>query len=110
MVKGYDLRINYHLGKANVVADVLSCKPADLNALMESLPPKLQEEIAQLNLVIVEDDLANILEVTPTLEDEIRMAQADDKILQGVQGPGHIYSRGLPGLASVGGVPNPGET
>ena len=51
--------------------------------MMESLPPELQQEIAQLNLVIVNASLANILEVTPTLEDEIRMTQADDKILQG---------------------------
>jgi len=34
-------------------------------------------------LVTVNVGLANILEVTPTLEEEIRMAQADDKILQG---------------------------
>ena len=47
------------------------------------MPPELQQEIAQLNLVIVNAGLANILEVTPTLEEEIRMAQADDKILQG---------------------------
>ena len=51
--------------------------------MMESLPPELQQEIAQLNLVIVDVGLANILEIAPTLEDEIRMAQADDKILQG---------------------------
>ena len=42
--------------------------------MMESLPPELQEDIAQLNLVIVDVSLANVLEVTPTLEDEIRRA------------------------------------
>ena len=82
LVKDYDLGINYHPGKANVVADALSRKPASLNAMMESLPPELQEEIAQLNLVIVDASLANILEVTPTLEDEIRRAQTDDVTLQ----------------------------
>ncbi|XP_073353568.1 uncharacterized protein [Aegilops tauschii subsp. strangulata] len=70
LVKDCDLGINYHPGKANVVADALSRKPASLNAIMESLPPKLQEEITRLNLVIVDADLANIMEVTPTLEDE----------------------------------------
>ena len=83
MVKDYDLGINYHLGEANVVVYALSRKPASLNVMMESLPLELQQEIAQLNLVIVNAGLENILEVTPTLEDEIRMAQADDKILQG---------------------------
>ena len=75
LVKDYDLRINYNPGKANVVVDALSRKPANLNALMDSLPPELQEEIVQLNLVIVDAGLVNILEVTPTLEDEIRMIQ-----------------------------------
>ena len=55
-----------------MVADALSRKPVSLNVIPKSLPPKLQEEIAQLNLVIVDAGLANILEVTPTLEEEIR--------------------------------------
>ena len=70
MVKDYDLGINYHPGKANMVADALSRKHASLNAIMESLPPKLQEQIIQLNLVIVDTSLANMLEVTLTLEEE----------------------------------------
>ena len=82
MVKDYDLGINYHPGKANVVADAHSRKPANLNALMDSLPPELCEEIAQLNLVIVDASLASILEIAPTLEAEIRSAQAEDKSLQ----------------------------
>ena len=82
LVKDYALRINYHPCKANVVADALSRKPANLNALMDSLPPELYEEIRQLNLVITDARLANILEVAPTLEEEIRSAQANDKLLK----------------------------
>ena len=82
LVKDYDLEINYHPRKANVVVDALSCKPANLNAMMESLPPELQQEIVQLNLVITNAGPANILEVTPTLEEEIHIALADDKILK----------------------------
>ena len=82
MVKDYDLGINYHPGKANVVADALSRKPANLNALMDSLPPELYEEIMQLNLVITDARITSILEVAPTLEEEIHCAQADGKVLQ----------------------------
>jgi len=82
LVKDYDLGINYHPGKPNVVADALSHKSASLNALMDSLPPELCGEIAQLNLVIVDAGLASILEVAPTLEEEIFSAQADDESLQ----------------------------
>lgn len=74
LVKDYDLGINYHPGKANVVANALSHKPATVNTLMISLPPELQEEMAQLNLTIVEPDCTNVIVVTPTLEEEIRKA------------------------------------
>ena len=65
-----------------MVADAISRKPVSLNAMMESLPPELQEEIAQLNLVIVDASLANMLEVTPILGEEIHKAQPDDPSLQ----------------------------
>ena len=82
MVKDYDLGINYHPGKANVVVDALSRKPVSLNVMLESLPSKLKEEITQLNLVIAEAGLANILTITPILEEEIRKAQPGDAKLQ----------------------------
>ena len=41
----YDLGINYHPGKSNVAADALSRKPASLNAIMDSLPLELRDEI-----------------------------------------------------------------
>ena len=46
LVKDYDLGINYHPGKDNVVADALSRKPISLNVMLESLPSELKEEIA----------------------------------------------------------------
>ena len=82
LVKDYDLGINYHPGKANVVADALSRKPTSMNSMMDALPPELRDEIAQLNLVIVDASIANILKVAPTLEEEIHRAQADDILLQ----------------------------
>ena len=71
-----------------MVADALSRKPVSLNVILKSLPPELQEEIAQLDLVIVNAGLANVLEVTPTLEEEIRKAQlADIKLQKRVKSP-----------------------
>ena len=64
-----------------MVADALSRKPVKLNVILESLPPELKEEIAQLNLVIVDAGLANILAVTPTIEEEIRKAPPADTVL-----------------------------
>ena len=65
-----------------MVANALSRKPVSLNVISKSLPLKLQEEIAQLNLVIMDAGLSNILEITPTLEEEIRKAQPADTKLQ----------------------------
>ncbi|XP_073363219.1 uncharacterized protein [Aegilops tauschii subsp. strangulata] len=65
-----------------MVGDALSHKPASLNAMMESLPPEFQEEITQLNLVNVDTGISNMMDVTPTLEDEICRAQSDDPVLE----------------------------
>ena len=46
LIKDYDLEIHYHLGKANVVADALSCKSYCHTLITESVPPELKEEIA----------------------------------------------------------------
>jgi hypothetical protein len=41
LIKDYDLEIHYHLGKANVVSDVLSCK-SYVNAIMASQMPRVR--------------------------------------------------------------------
>src|SRR3954471_11024463 len=53
LIKGYDMRLHYHPGKANVVADALSRK-SHVNTLMtEKIPRELAENLCELCLEIV---------------------------------------------------------
>jgi hypothetical protein len=53
LIKDYDLGINYHPGKANVVADALSRRSHASQLVVDSMPFKLCEEFDKLNLRIV---------------------------------------------------------
>ena len=53
LIKDYDMKLHYHLGKANVVADALSHK-SYVNTLMTGgLPKELAEDLRELCLEIV---------------------------------------------------------
>jgi hypothetical protein len=70
LIKDYDLGINYHPGKANVVADALSRKKYCNATFAKRIRPELHREIKYLNLAIL-NDAAVAMEVKPTLEAEI---------------------------------------
>jgi hypothetical protein len=70
LIKDYDLGINYHLGKANVVADVLSRKKYCNATFSRRMQPEFQREIKYLNLGMVNEAQVT-MEVEPTLEVEI---------------------------------------
>jgi hypothetical protein len=70
LIKDYDLRINYHPGKANVVADALSRRKYCKATFARRMQPELRKEIKYLNLVIA-NDATITMEVEPTLEAEI---------------------------------------
>jgi ribonuclease HI len=76
LIKDYDLEINYHSGKANVVADALSRKRYCNATFAKRIRPELHKEIKYLNLTIVNDTIV-AMEVEPTLEAEIRKGQLE---------------------------------
>ncbi len=53
LIKDYDLGINYHPGKANVVANALSHRSHVSQLVVDSMPFELCEEFDKLNLRIV---------------------------------------------------------
>jgi hypothetical protein len=63
LIKDYDLRINYHLGKANVVVDALSQRSHVSQLVVDSMPFVLCEEFNKLNLRIVANTKAMEMEV-----------------------------------------------
>jgi hypothetical protein len=70
LIKDYDLGINYHLGKANVVAVALSHKKYCNTTFARKMQPELRREIEYLNLGIL-NEAKVAMEVEPTLETEI---------------------------------------
>jgi hypothetical protein len=72
LIKDYELEVQYHLGKANVVTDVLSCK-----AHYNYLPVMYMTREESSTRVIPDLSLFNIT-LTPTLKSEIMAAQRND--------------------------------
>jgi hypothetical protein len=82
LIKDYDVRINYHLGKANVLTDALNCKKYRNTTFAGRMRPELRQEIRYLNLAMV-NETAMAVEVEPTLEVEIRKTQMEDEKAKG---------------------------
>jgi hypothetical protein len=72
LIKDYDLDIQYHPGKANIVADALSRKSQANMLVARLMPQELCWEMAQLNLGIATQSESMTLEIESTLEDQER--------------------------------------
>jgi hypothetical protein len=83
-IKDYDLGINYHPGKANVVADAPSRKKYCNVTFAKRIRPELHREIKYLNLAIVNDATVT-MEAKPTLEAEIRKGPLEDAKLKKIR-------------------------
>jgi hypothetical protein len=85
LIKDYDLGINYHPGKANVVADALSRRSHVSQLVVDSMPIELCEEFDKLNLRIAANTEATEMEVGSNLLQEIRKGQVEDEKLQEIK-------------------------
>jgi hypothetical protein len=85
LIKDYDLGINYHLGKANLVADALSRRSHVSELVVNSMPFELCEEFDKLNLRIIVNTEAIEMEVGSSLLQEIRRGQQEDEKIQEIQ-------------------------
>jgi hypothetical protein len=72
------LDIQDHPGKANVVADALSRKGQVNNVTTYLMPQELCWEMEQLNLGMVNNTEATVMELESTLEQGIRKGQESD--------------------------------
>jgi hypothetical protein len=85
LIKDYDLSLQYHPGKANVVADALSCKTYVNGLTAGELPLDLCEQFKDLRLEIVPQGYLASMEVKPTLLDRIREAQKGDSEMEEIK-------------------------
>jgi hypothetical protein len=84
LLKDYDLGINYHPGKANVVANALSHKKYCNATFARRMQPEFRGEIEYLNLGMLSEAKVT-MEVEPTLEVEIREGQLEDAKLKEIR-------------------------
>jgi hypothetical protein len=85
LIEDYDLGINYHHGKANVVVDALSHRSHVSQLVVYSMPFELCEEFDKLNLRIVTNTEAMEMEVGSSLIQEIQKGQVEDERIQEIK-------------------------
>ena len=71
LIKDYGMRLHYHPGKANVIADALSRKSYVNTLITEELPKELADDLRELRLEIVPRGYVAALEIQSTLVERI---------------------------------------
>jgi hypothetical protein len=85
LIKDYDLGINYHPEKANVVVDALSHRSHVSQLVVDSMPFELCEELNKLNLRMVANTEVMEMEVGSSLLQEIWKGQVEDEKIQEIK-------------------------
>jgi hypothetical protein len=94
LIKDYELEIHYHLGKANVVADVLSRKASWHCLTMKTSDITLCQEMEKLNLGMIQHGTVNHLKLESVLLQRIIDTQRND------EGMKHIHEKMEAGKAN----------
>jgi hypothetical protein len=79
LIKDYELEIQNHPGKANVVADALSRKSQVNMLAAHPMSYELAKEFDSLSLEFLNNTQGVTIELEPTLEQDIRKGQKDDE-------------------------------
>jgi hypothetical protein len=79
VIKDYNVGINYHPGKANVVVNALSRRYHVSQLVVDSMPIELCEEFDKLNLRIIANTEATKMEVGSNLLQGIQKGQVEDE-------------------------------
>jgi hypothetical protein len=85
LIKDYDLGINYHHRKANMVADALSRRSHVSQLVVDSMSFELCEEFDKLNLRIIANTEAMQMEVGSNLLQGIEKGQVEDEKIQEIK-------------------------
>jgi hypothetical protein len=96
-IKDYDHGINYHPGKANVVADALSQRFHVSQLVVDSMPFEFCEEFDKHNLRIMVNTEAMEMEVGSSLLHEIQKGHVEDEKIQEIRR--NIKEEKSPGLS-----------
>jgi hypothetical protein len=85
LINDYDLEVNYHPGKANVVADALSRKVHCYCLTAESYRDTLCSKLSKLSLEIFPEGTMNTISVEFVLWDKLLMDQTNDERLKTIK-------------------------
>ena len=84
LLKDYDCTIEYHLGKANVVADALSRKNREctVGLICHDMDKLVALRAMNVSIDVEVDHLLAVLQIKPSLEDQIQEVQLEDAYLK----------------------------
>jgi hypothetical protein len=85
LIKDYDLEINYHPGKANVVVNALSRRSHLNQLILEEMSFDLCEEFDKLNLRLVANTKVVAMEIDSTLSQDFQKGQLIDEKIQEIK-------------------------